>query len=114
MNKKEWHISVIAFLVTMQLNGALKERLSSGMCFTFLVRDVLKNLLCQVGQDGCKGADDDVQSLCQHGLTRTTLRILCFFAVEPARQQGKLEGIPMLMFLLKSHTFRTASGRTEV
>lgn len=69
MNDKEWHVSVIAFLVTVQLNSALKELLSSDMCFTFLVRDVLENLLCQVGQDGCKGANNNVQSLCQHSLT---------------------------------------------
>lgn len=114
MNNEEWHISVIAFLVTVQLNSALKELLSSAMCFTFLVRDVLENLLCQVGQDGCKGADDNVQSLCQHGLTRTTLGILCFFAVEPARQQGELGSIPGFRFLLKSHTSGTATGHTEV
>lgn len=29
MNEKEWHISANAFLVTVQLNSALKELLSS-------------------------------------------------------------------------------------
>lgn len=100
-------------LVTVQLNSALKELLISDMCFTFLVRDVLENLLCQVGQDGCKGADNNVQSFCQHSLTWTTLRILCFFTIESARQQRELENIPVFMFLLKSHAFGTVRSLAQ-
>lgn len=40
--------------ITVQLNSALEEVLGNYMCFTFLVREVLENLLRQVRKNWCK------------------------------------------------------------